>query len=255
MTSSTALRLFFAFIFSICSLLGASAVSAQACPTEDNNGVEPLHPVTLHGRIIYHDALRQWFGFRPDKPICGQTEVQISANPGQIVRLSNGRHARMEELRNCMASVTGPLFITPTGYYSSALEQVLGYIHPDRSCVRQSRFPDPSHAIPDPRIRSYHVTYAVSHRGEGSIHPTVTQGGRQLKPWEAYTHSWLTGSFVLYGYCANSYEISHISGSPEANPDRFYEMAAIDADPEKKVEPILMTFTCTRKANKNAAPN
>jgi hypothetical protein len=64
----------------------------------------------------------------------------------------------------------------------------------------------------------------------------VRSAGRELRPWQAYASYWLTGGFVLYGHCGESFVIDKVFGTPKANPGHFddpltpNDMAAFDPE-------------------------
>ncbi len=60
------------------ALLLAPVVHAQSCPKENPNGPSTeFTSLTLTGKLIYHNEIRQWFELRLAKPVCGQTSIQL----------------------------------------------------------------------------------------------------------------------------------------------------------------------------------
>ncbi len=84
--------------------------------------------------------------------------------------------------------------------------------------------------------------------GDHPILFRVTNGGKQLKPWQAYASYLLTGGFVLCGNCANGFAVHKAFGTPEAKPQVIGNAAF---DPEsaaaagKKI--LHLSYTCVRE--------
>jgi hypothetical protein len=222
---------------------------AQDCPRENPNGPSiPSATRTLNGTIVYHDALRQWIGVRLDAPVCGQSEIELIARGNTDSEMRSSQRT-LDTLRGCKATATGTLDLAPTGYYSTDIFQNVDKAEPDASCIPQPPLPDFSRAKPNPAIYSYQAKLTVSSLGEGSIRGKARSNGRVLTPWQAYVHSFLTGGFVLYGSCADGFELSHVSGTPAAHASQIDYQAAMDGDIEKGIRSAAMTFTCTRESS------
>jgi hypothetical protein len=231
---------------------GHPRAQAQQCPEVNPAGPSKSSAAFItKGVIIYHDALRQWYGLRLDKPVCGLTELQLTGANDQLWK-------QLELLRGCKATVSGTLNLPGTNYYSAEIFQEAQTIRPDPDCVQQPPFPDLSKARPPASIWKYKVSLTVSMQDEGYVHPEISHAGKPLTPWQAYTTYMLTGLYVFYGQCAKGFSMDHVSGTPEAKPWQMEEQAIMDPPSanEKKIDPVVMNFTCTRPLppKKNAAP-
>jgi hypothetical protein len=196
---------------------------AQQCPQSSATEFsKPSKSRALEGQLIYHDDIRKWFELKLSEPQCGQSSVQLIA-------LKKPDWTPLEILRGCRVKSTGPLDFSPTGYYSLDSYQDVTQIEPVGSCVRQPPFPDYSHAKPDKTVRGYRVEMDVDYSpGDHPIVFHVSSGGRELKPWQAYASYWLTGGFVLYGHCADGFQVDKVFGTPQANPGHFTERGEPD---------------------------
>jgi len=73
--------------------------------------------------------------------------------------------------------------------------------------------------------------------------------------WQAYASNWLTGGFVLYGYCAKGFVVDRVFGTPEATPSHSTEPRdpsdAAKFDPEGAADSgkkqMHLAYTCLRK--------
>lgn len=234
-------------------LVSLSPTVAQDCPKENPNGPSIASARrTLSGIIVYHDALRQWTGLRPDAPVCDQSEIELIPDfSGSDLRNERERK-HLETLRGCRATITGTLGLASTGYYSTDIFQSVDQAVPEPSCVSQPASPDMSRARPTSTVRRYYARVTVSNVGEGAIHAEARSPRHLLTPWQAYTHYFLSGGFVLWVNCADGFRMSHVTGSAEAKPEQWdVNQASMDADvgDDKKVKLLGMTFTCTREAS------
>jgi hypothetical protein len=237
------------YVAILCSI-AIHSPQAQSCPKENPSGPSiPSVSRTLSGTIVYHNALRQWIGLRLDASTCGQSEIELIPDFSGDDQRNEDQRKHLETLRGCRATVTGTLDLAPTGYYSTDIFQSVDKAVPDPSCIPQPPVPDFSSAKPNPAIHRYQAKLTVSSLGEGSIRGEARSNGRLLTPWQAYVHQFLTGGFVLYGSCADGFQISHVSGSPAANVSQIDYQAAMGADLEKGVQSATMTFTCTRESS------
>lgn len=231
------------------ALLAACTLHAQSCPQDSANGpANPSQPLTLQGKLVYHDGIRQWFELRLDQPQCSQSSIQVIPNGDDW--------SPIQVLRGCRVRSTGEVYESPTGYYSLDLAQSVTTIEPVGTCTRQPLLPGESKAKPDPAIRQYRVEMDFLYAsGDHPIHFRVTSAGKELHPWQAYASYTLTGGFVLYGHCANGFVVGKIFGTPQANPSHFTEprdasdMAAYD--PESAASSgqknLHLGYTCIRK--------
>jgi len=137
-----------------------------------------------------------------------------------------------------------------TGYYSTDLYQTVDKIEASPDCVQQPAFPDYSKLKPNPSIRSYRVTMQMDYSARGGhIDIKVNSGGRPLIPWQPYANYILTGGYVFYAYCADSFDVTSYRATPEAHPSLTENM--IDLDPETAAEKhsrkITLSYTCRRE--------
>jgi hypothetical protein len=192
------------------------------CPKESPNGPsQPSEARTLEGRLIYHDGMRKWFELKLDRPECGQASVELF--PGRSA-FSPGNPAGLETFRGCRVRTEGPLGGAASGYYTLDINLSVGEIEPIGKCTRQPPLPDFSKAKPDKSIHSYRVGMTIDY--EQADHPIflrVTSGGKVLQPWQAYASYFLTGGYVLYGYCAKGFTVDRVFGDSEASPQHFEE--------------------------------
>jgi hypothetical protein len=234
----------------ICAALPARG---QQCPKENPNGPsQPSEARTLEGQLIYHDGIRKWFELKLERPECGQESVQLLQG---LHAWAPDNPASLETLRGCRVRAKGALDLSPTGYYTLDLYQAVEEIEPVGECTKQPPFPDFSKARPDKSIRSYRVEMTIDY--EQADHPIffrVTSGGKELKPWQAYASYFLTGGFVLYGYCAKRFAVDRVFGDSEAAPDHFEGQGepgdAAMFDPESAAgtakKKLQLGYTCMR---------
>ena len=227
-------------------LLTASA-AAQNCPKENDGPKSPPTFAALHGQLIYHDGLRQWFELKLDKPQCGQPSVELIP--------VDDNWTPLQTARGCYVTSSGQIGIALTGYYSLDLSQVFDKIQPDTGCAPKQPFPDFSHAEPDPLVRSYRVEMNINyHPGDHPVVFHVTSRGRPLTPWQAYASFDLTGGFVLYGNCAKGFEVDKVFGTKQASPSHFDEPRTAgdraEYDPEGAaaagVRDLKLVYICVR---------
>jgi hypothetical protein len=220
----------------------------QQCPTEDG----PSEAKTLEGKLIYHDGLRKWFELKLARPECGQESVELLQGGGA---LAPGSPAELEPFRGCRVRTKGVLCGPASGYYTLDLNQGVEEIEAVGECKKQPPFPDFSKAKPDKSIRSYRVGMTIDYKqADHPIFFHVISGGKELQPWQAYASYWLTGGYVLYGYCAKSFAVDRVFGDAEATPQHFEERGnPIDAamfDPEGAAgnvkKKLQLGYTCTR---------
>lgn len=196
-------------------LLPPLSALAQECPQHSTTGAaKASSPRTIEGSLIYHDGLRQWFELRLDQPQCGQSSVQL-------MTLENSGIA-FETLRGCRVASTGPLYFSPTDYYSFDVYQTVERIEPVGACTRQPPFPDYSKLRPDKALRRYRVDMHFEYApGDHQIMFHITSAGKELRPWQAYARLLLTGGLVLYGTCVEGFVVESVFGTPEAKPSHF----------------------------------
>ncbi len=230
------------------ALLIPTAVSfGQACPQRSEGPTVPSEVRTLEGQLVFHDGIRKWFELKLDEPQCGQGSIELVG--------SDQSGARIEILRGCRVSSRGPIDISLTGYFSLSLYQQVGLIEPVGACERQAPFQDSSKVKPDKAIRAYRVDMRVNY--EPGDHPVVfrvTDGRKELRPWQAYANYDLTGGFVLYGRCGDGFVVDKVFGTPEAHPLHFdspgspWDMAAFDPESVAATgrKDMQLGYTCVR---------
>jgi len=159
-------------------------------------------------------------------------------------------------LRDCRVKSTGAIDLSPTGYYSLETSQFVQEIQSVGTCARKPLFPDYSGAKLDKAIHAFRVDMRIDHQSED--HPIfvhVSSAGKELRPWQAYASYFLTGGFVLYGYCAKGFEVERVFGTPQASPQHFEEPHspgdAAMFDPESAassgIKDLHLGYTCVRK--------
>jgi len=192
------------------------------CPKENSNGPsQPSEARTLEGQLIYHDGIRKWFELKFDRPERGQQSIELVQGNGAF---APGYPASLETLRRCRVRTKGVLDIPGTGYYSLDLYQAVEEIEPVGECTKQPPFRDYSKVRPDKSVRRYRVEMTIDYgKADDPIFFRVTSGGKELNPWQAYASYFLTGGFVLYGYCAKRFAVERVFGTPEARPEHFAE--------------------------------
>ena len=71
----------------------------------------PSQIQTLSGQLVYHDGIRKWFELKLDRAESGQVSIQL-VPAGEDWK-------QIEVLRGCRVRSKGPIFLSPTGPYSS----------------------------------------------------------------------------------------------------------------------------------------
>ena len=235
------------FVFAF-ALAGWAAVSAlgQQCP--QSNGTAPDYGTvvrTLEGRLVFHDGIRQWFELQLDQPQCSQASIELVP----------GNSPQLQALRGCRVRSTGSIGLSPTGYYSLPMSQMIGEIEPLDKCEPKAPFPVYYGAKPDKAIRTYRVEMHLDYEpGDHPIEFRVSSAGKELRPWQAYARYLLTGGFVLYGYCGKGFVVEKVLGTPQASPQHFEEphtpSDAAMFDPEgaaaSGIKDLHLGYTCVR---------
>lgn len=226
-------------------LFAAITIDAQSCPKENTHGLgEAPEPSVLHGTLLYHDELRQWLGLGLDHAACGQTEVQLIFNDS-----NKWRHA--ESLRECAVTVSGKLYIGPTGYYSAEMAISDPELKPDPSCRPLPLKPDPAAVPISTDLKEFHASIAVDYRGKGHVEVKVRKEqdkGLLLEPWQAFVHYNLNGGgdMIWFG-CRESFQISDITQVPKSPTGIIQDKldsstVLVDMDGTNTV-----AFTCQKK--------
>ena len=94
------------------------------------------------------------------------------------------------------------------------------------------------------------VDYAEDH----PIDFRISTDAKELHPWQTYASYWLTGGFVLYGYCAEGFAVDKVSGTAEAKPSHLTQARdpsdAAMFDPEGAgnagKKQMHLAYTCLR---------
>jgi hypothetical protein len=218
---------------------------AQDCPRDVANGPSlPSASRELHGRVVFHDDLRQWLSLELAKPVCGETTIQIF-----LIDAKGELTGHPETFRGCDVTTAGPLAIPTTGYYSAALYQDVEAIQPSPGCIEQRPFPDYSKARPLRGVRRYQVRMWFDYTApQGPAHATIRSSDGLLRPWQAYANYSLTGGFVFYASCAERFSLHHLTATPEANPSVTDNVAALDPETaaEKHIRRIQISYACRR---------
>ncbi len=222
-----------------------NGAQAQPCPSGEAEVSTASTTQTLQGRLIYHDALRQWFELKLDRPQCGEASIQLIAD--------GGTHTSMEILRGCRVTSAGNIDFSPTTYYSLNLFQKVDSIQAVGTCARQRPFPDYSQVHPDPSIQEYRVRMHIASVDQPIVF-RITSQGKALQPRQAYANYLLTGGAILYGYCAKGFSITHIVGPPEIQPWHFdasdpeTDAAAFDVEEidDAGKAPFDVSYRCVR---------
>jgi hypothetical protein len=197
----------------VVAVLSCASISAscQSCPSGNENFGFAHDVSTLHGTLIYHDELRQWLGVKLDQPACGESEIQLV-----IMDHDAQRHAKT--LRGCGVTVTGKLYLSPTGYYSANLAIEDNRPQPDRACQPFPLESDTSLAHVPPYVSSYHVSVTVDYRGKGHVDVAVWRGKNKqqlLRPWQAYADYDMVGDATfLWLSCARGFRLLNVSQTP-----------------------------------------
>ncbi len=231
-----------ALIVLAAALLASLAASAQTCPTNEGDA---LQPSALHGKLLLHDELREWLGIKLDRPACGEDEVQL-------IFPKNEDWRKAETLRGCGVTAIGNLYESPTGYYSANTAISNATLNPDSSCHPFPVRPDSSAVPIPPTVRAYRSSITVDYRGKGHVGVKVWQGHHRrvlLKPWQAYVNYSLTGGQdVIWFDCQKDFRIGNITQVP-ASPDGLLQdvprqsgAALQDMEGANVIE-----FTCRKK--------
>jgi hypothetical protein len=222
-------------LFAIVLALSATPSLFAQCPSV---GTE-TEVRTLHGRLIFHDGIQEWFELKLDQPQCGEGSIELFQQNSNSLAI----------LRGCRVKSKGVLIFSARGNIRQIVEQIEAV----GRCVHKAPIPDFSNVKPDSAIREYRVEMHV--HGNHPIHFRVSQAGKALRPWQAYASYLLTGGFLLYGSCADGFIVDRVFGTPEANPAHFEEargptdMAMFDLDRAAGLgrEDLDLGFTCVRR--------
>jgi hypothetical protein len=222
----------------------------QGCPQASETGPHsPSEVRILEGRLVFHDAIREWFELKLDTPQCGQASIEL-------VRVSLDDRRPLEILRGCRVRSSGTIGFSGTGYYSLEMNQDVVEIGPVGTCDTQLPLPDYADAKPEPTVGKYRVDMQVDYEpGDHPIIFRVSNAGKNLQPWQAYASYTLTGGFVLYGHCAEGFVVDKVFGTAQAKPSHFDEPRSSDDtasfDPESAAasckKNLHVGYTCVRQ--------
>jgi hypothetical protein len=137
-----------------------------------------VHTVqSLTGAVIYHDAPRQWIELRLDKAACDRESIQLVVVGDTAAE--NRRWKKLQSIRGCSATVTGPLEIAGTGYFSAEIYQTAAAVAPASTWpLRQP--PHVRFGTPCPTTRTSNLVLTFGRIGARS--PSATSGKAQS--WE-----------------------------------------------------------------------
>jgi len=227
---------------------GARAARAQQCPHDAPAGTTTAsRAVSLQGRLIHHDGIRSWFELRLDRPVCGRKSIEMT--------MLTEDWKPLQRLRGCRTRSLGTLDFSPTGYYTLDVFQEVSRVRPIGACVPRPPFPDWAKARPDRHVRRYRVDMHLDYRpGDHPIRFDIRSGSTRLQPWQAYARYEVTGSYVLYGECAEGFVLDRLWGPPAAQPRHFTEagdpsdMAAFDPESAaaKGQTDLRLGYSCVR---------
>jgi hypothetical protein len=227
-------------------LLALSALSclhAQNCPPNDM--VTPASgPSTLVGVVRYHDELRQWMGLEVNPPVCGQKEIQLTFYKG------DPREARA--IGGCVASMTGSIGRSSTGYYSRDMYIDDPRIEADSSCHRVPVPMDPSKARIAPGVLSYEATLVIDMSKNKPMEARVwrTDGKTwELAPWQAYIDPDLTGSLCLWVSCRKGYYATSGMATVNGHTESTAPNGDIPGMCPSETSPSSITITCAKNSN------
>jgi hypothetical protein len=148
------------------ALATAGIASAQSCPPTDGSVADAPEASVLHGTLVYHDDLRQWLGFKLDRPACRETEIEL-------VFSNSAGWREAKSFRGCGLTIRGKLYEGVTGYYSTEVAIEDAALKPDPSCHPFPVEPDPA-LVPIPaNVKSFHVSISTDYRGIGHVHIQV----------------------------------------------------------------------------------
>jgi len=203
----------------VLATFGATTMVGEQCPRANATGPSIVSEVrTLEGHLVFHDGIRKWFELKLDQPQCGQSSVELVSEKHSYAPRDG---ASLEVLRGCRVSSKGVIGLSPTGYYSLDTYQAVEQIEPVGTCVRQLPFPDYSNARPEKGVHKYRVDMFVDYAEDHPIDFRISTDAKELHPWQAYASYWLTGGFVLYGYCAEGFVVNKVFGTVEAKPSHL----------------------------------
>ena len=231
----------------VASLTYGIAVGQQP-QSKEREAETPPQVQTLTGQLVYHNGIRKWFELKLDREQSGQTSIQLVPEGDDWKQI--------DVLRGCRVSSKGPIYSSPTGYYSLETSQCVQHIEPVGTCTPKPPLPAESKEKPSENVHQYRVDMLVNYSpGDHPVVFHVTSASKELQPWQAYASYRLTGGFVLYGLCGEGFVVDRVFGTPQASPSHFTEprdsgdMAMFDpegAASSGKTD-LHLGYTCVRK--------
>jgi len=219
---------------------GCVCVQAQVCPSEHGDATAPS---TLHGKIMYHDELRQWIGLKLDRPACDQSEIQLVFVTGDETLAWR----KAKSLSGCQATVEGMIVESLTGYYSTDLNIADPKINVDPGCTPKPLEPDLYQVTVPKTVNKYNAEMKVDLRGKGRLDGSASNAqGRLLSPWQAYVKYMLTGGMTMWLECADDFVLSNPRRFPNAG-DFDVLGGRIGMGLEDDADHVVVTYTCTRE--------
>ena len=228
-----------ALLFATCT-----PARAQSCP-DPGTWQQASSASTLHGRIAYHDELREWLGLKLDKSACGQDEIQLTFSEDKDWR-------QAEALRECEVTVIGTLFYSPTGYYSADMALADPVVAPNVTCAAHPVKSDPSLAPRKAGISTFMAEISVDYRSKGHVRVQVwedSQRKSELIPWQAYLHYNITGlQDVIWFGCADGFDIRQISQNPKPKDGLIQDEPNLAGTVLQSEGLNTVSFACARES-------
>jgi len=231
-------------------LITCLTARAQNCPLPQKEGFAEASEVsTLHGTLVFHDELRHWLGFTPDQPVCGQTEIQLVFKDAESFR-------RAKTFRGCAITVTGKLYDSPTGYYSTDVAISDAELKPDPACHPLPFEPDLTTAPVPSGLKGYRASITVDYRGKGHVDVQVweTSNKRMLQPWEAFVGYNITGSGdgIWFG-CRDGFSVHTVTQTPKASDGTLTLDEKVSGTVLQNLEGInTVEFGCQKSTHKDS---
>lgn len=221
-------------------LASCVCLQAQVCPTENGDATTPS---TLHGKIVYHDGLRGWIGFKLDKPECDQNEIELVFLQGD--GLLHWRQAKT--LSGCRATVKGALRETVSGYYSAPIYIGDPTINVDPGCTPKPLEPDLSKVKVPSSVNFYSAKVTIDYRGAGHADVVAYDSqGHHLSPWQAYvSYSFNAPMDLIWFQCAEGFKLHGAKRFPKEDDIRHWGGLTGTGLDQDKIN--VVTYTCTRE--------
>jgi hypothetical protein len=190
------------YLVTILFILAVSAekgLSAQSCPSSDENNTDIPQASVLRGTIRIHHGTRPWLvSSWKNQSVALLKSSWHSAATGGLMP---------SKMDHCSVTVKGVISESVTAYYSRPLNIFNPAITADSNC-RLLR-PDPDYEkriIPD-SIKSYEVTVFTDVRGNKPLRGAVLAAGRHEEPWRAYAKPFLNRQKDLDLSCRTGFNL------------------------------------------------